>query len=426
VFFKRRDILRESELSVHRRQIFSAVAAGWAAWAVAGAPIAASPADTATSVNSAVDLRDNINKYCVTCHNGRMKTAGLTLDALDTPHVGADAAIWEKVGRKLRSGAMPPPGVRRPDQAPADSMVKWLESSLDAAAAAAPNPGRPVAHRLNRAEYANAIRDLLAIDIDPSTFLPPDDSQQGFDNIADALALSPSLVEGYLTAAGRISALAVGDMSIGPTSQTFHVRGDASQDEHVEGLGLGTRGGLLAEPTLPLDGEYTIKVKLLQTNLGSVRGLQSEDQLEITVDGERVHLAALGGAADYSAAPDNATDVANAIAAGLQGRVLAKAGPRRIGGAFLEKSAAEGGNRLQSFLRTTLIATDHLGLPHVESITIPGPFNAKGPGETPSRRRIFTCRPVAASEESRCARTIVTTLPRRPFRPPPTATALDR
>ena len=408
------------------RHLFSAVAAGWAAWAVASAPIAASPADTATSVSSATDLLDNITKYCVTCHNGRMKTAGLTLDALDTAHLGADAAIWEKVARKLRSGAMPPPGVRRPDQATADSMVKWLESSLDAAAAAAPNPGRPVAHRLNRAEYANAVRDLLAIDIDPAAFLPPDDSQQGFDNIADTLALSPSLVEGYLTAAGRISALAVGDMSIGPTSQTFHVRGDASQDEHVEGLGLGTRGGLLAEPTLPLDGEYTIKVKLLQTNLGSVRGLQSEDQLEITVDGDRVHLAAVGGAADYSAAPDNATDVANAIAARLQVRVLAKAGPRRIGVAFLQKSAAEGGNRLQSFLRTTLIATDHLGLPHVESITITGPFNAKRPGDTPSRRRILTCVPLKASDESRCARTIITTLAHRAFRRPPTSVEVDR
>jgi len=411
---------------VSTRHVLSAIAAGCVLWGAADVTIEARPADAVTPVASAAELRDNINRYCVTCHNSRLKTAGLALDTEDAAHVGADAAIWEKVARKLRSGAMPPANARRPDSATADAMVRWLETSLDAAAAAAPNPGRPVAHRMNRADYANAVRDLLAIEIDPATLLPPDDSAQGFDNIADALALSPSLVEGYLTAAGRISALAVGDPSIGPSSQTFHVRGDASQVEHVEGLGLGTRGGLLAQTTLPLDGDYVIKVKLLQTNLGSVRGLQSEDQIEITVDGERVHLASIGGMADYTAAPDNATDVANAIDARLQVRVTAKAGARQIGAAFLQKASAEGGNRLQSFLRTTLIATDHLGLPHVESLTITGPFEATGPGDTPSRRRIFTCVPERASDELRCARTIITTLAHRGFRRQPTAAEVDR
>jgi len=413
MFARRRHILREAAACI------AAVAAG--------VPIAAAPADTPATIASPADLRDNINKYCVTCHNSRLKTAGLTLDAVDTGRVGTDAAIWEKVARKLRSGAMPPPtAARRPDHATADAIVNWLEHSLDVAAAEHPNPGRPVAHRLNRVEYANAVRDLLAVDIDASTLLPPDDSAQGFDNVADVLALSPSLLEGYLTAAGRISALAVGDRALGPSSQTFHVRGDASQSEHVEGLGLGTRGGLLAQATLPLDGEYVIKVKLLQTNLGSVRGLQSEDQVEITVDGERVHLAPIGGVADYSTAPDNATNVADAIDARLQARVFAKAGPRRIGVAFLQKSSAEGGNRLQSFVRTTLIATDHLGLPHVESVTITGPFDAKGPGDTPSRRRIFTCRPAGAAQEPKCARTIITTLAHRAFRRPPAAAEVDR
>jgi mono/diheme cytochrome c family protein len=408
------------------RHVLSAVAAGCVLWGALDVPIAARPAEAVTPIASAADLRDNINKYCVTCHNSRLKTAGLELDTKDAAHVGVDAATWEKVARKLRSGAMPPANARRPDSATADAMVRWLETSLDAAAAAAPNPGRPVAHRMNRAEYANAVRDLLAIEIDPATLLPPDDSAQGFDNIADALAFSPSLVQGYLTAAGRISALAVGNPSIGPSSWTFHVRGDASQAEHVEGLGLGTRGGLLAEPMLPLDGDYVIKVKLLQTNLGSVRGLQSEDQLEITLDGERVHLASIGGMADYTAAPDNATDVANAIDARLQVRVSAKAGPRQIGAAFLQKASSEGGNRLQSFLRTTLIATDHLGLPHVESVTITGPFDARGPGDTPSRRRIFTCVPERASDELRCARTIITTLAHRGFRRQPTTAEVDR
>jgi hypothetical protein len=390
--------------------------------------ICAAPADTATAIiASPRDLQDNVNRFCVPCHNNRLKTGGLTLEPFDPSHVATDAAVWEKVARKLRSGAMPPPtAARRPEHATADAMVTWLETSLDTAAAAAPNPGRPVAHRLNRMEYANAVRDLLGITIDASMLLPPDDSAQGFDNVADVLGVSPSLLEGYLTAAGRISALAVGDAATGPTSQTFHVRGDASQTEHVEGLGLGTRGGLFAEPTLPLDGEYVIKVKLLQTNLGSVRGLQSADQVEITVDGERKHLVPIGGVADYSAAPDNATDVANAIDARLQVRVFAKAGPRRIGVAFLQKSSAEGGNRLQSFLRTTLIATDHLGLPHVESVTITGPFNAKGRGDTPSRRTIFTCRPAKISEELPCARTITTSLAHRAFRRPPARAEVDR
>jgi hypothetical protein len=305
-------------------------------------------------------------------------------------------------------------------------MVAWLETTLDHAAAASPNPGRPLVHRLNRAEYANAVRDLLAVDVDVTSLLPPDDSIQGFDNIADALGVSPSLLEAYLTAAARIAAVAVGDPSIGPTSQTFYVRGDGSQTSHVEGLPLGTRGGLLVRPVIALDGEYVIKVKLLQTNLGGTRGLEYPDQLEITVDGERIHLAPTGGAADWSAMPVNATDVAMSLDARLQVRVALKAGPRAVGATFLQKSSAGGGNRLQSFLRSTLIATDHTGLPHVESMTVTGPFNATGPGDTPSRARIFACRPTAAAGEAACAKTLITTLARRAFRRPVTSAEVDR
>jgi hypothetical protein len=185
-------------------------------------------------------------------------------------------------------------------------------------------------------------------------------------------------------------------------------------------------GGLVVHPTLPLDGEYVIKVKLLQTNLGSIRGLEFPDQLEILIDGERVHLAPLGGAAEYIAAPENATDVANEIEARLQVRVPAKAGPRAVGVTFLQKSAAQRGNHLQSFQRTTLIATDHTGLPHVESFSITGPFSATGPGDTPSRRRIFSCRPTAAAQEAACAGDIIGTLARRAFRRPITAAERSR
>jgi hypothetical protein len=370
--------------------------------------------------------RPVLDKYCVSCHSARLKTAGLVLEGMDSSSVARDTVVWEKVVRRLRAGSMPPQGLPRPDTPTYAAAAGWLEGALDRTARERPTAGRPLVHRLNRAEYANAVRDLLALQIDPAAFLPPDDSSYGFDNIADVLGTSPALLESYLTAAGRISALAVGDAAIGPSSQTFHVRGDASQVEHVEGLPLGTRGGLLVRPTFPLDGEYVFKVKLLQTNLGSIRGLEYTDQLEITIDGERVHLAPVGGAAEYSAAPDNATDVANGIEARLQVRVPAKAGLRAVGVTFLQKTAAQRGNHLQPFLRTTLIATDHTGLPHIESFSITGPFNATGPGDTPSRRRIFTCRPAVRADEGPCAETIITTLARRAFRRPVTRQEVER
>jgi mono/diheme cytochrome c family protein len=374
----------------------------------------------------ASSLRPVVERYCVSCHSARVKTAGIVLEGMDGAMVEHDPAVWEKAVRKLRSGAMPPQGLPRPDPATYDALAGWLETTLDRAALAQPNAGRPLVHRLNRAEYANAMRDLLALDIDPATLLPPDDSSYGFDNIADVLGTSPALLESYLTAAGKISALAVGSPAIGPSSQTFHVRGDASQVEHVEGLPLGTRGGLLVHPTFPLDGEYVFKVKLLQTNLGSIRGIEYPEQLEIVIDGRRMHLAPLGGAAEYVAAPENATDVANGIEARLQVRVQARAGPREVGVTFLQKSSAQRGNHLQSFLRTTLIATDHTGLPHIESFSITGPFNATGSGDTPSRRRVFSCVPAARAQEKACAESIIGTLARRAFRRPVSTTEMGR
>jgi hypothetical protein len=385
------------------------------------------------------ELGEALDKYCSGCHNSRAKSAatanGVILDGSTLADAAGHPEIWEKVVKKLRLGAMPPDGMPRPDATAQTALVTWLEQTLDRAALQSPNPGRPAIHRLNRAEYANAIRDLLALDVDTSTLLPPDDSASGFDNNADILGVSPALLERYVSAAARISALAVGSPKISASSSTYRVRGDASQTMHQEGLPLGTRGGVLGVHTFPLDGEYVIKVKLLETNLGSIRGLEHRHDLEITVDGERVLLAPVGGPEDYTESSKNATNVVNSLEKRLQVRVKVKAGQRPVTAAFLQTSATLGGTRLQPFDRSTVIATDHLGLPHVENMVVSGPFNPTGPGDTPSRRKIFTCGvrlkpdlsqvrlkadPTSATSEDQCARQILTNLARLAYRHNPT------
>jgi mono/diheme cytochrome c family protein len=385
------------------------------------APGSQPPAPARTS-GSSPNHQQVVTKYCAGCHNQRATTSatatGVVLDKADLTRIGDEAAMWEKVIKKLRAGAMPPAGMPRPDDATMNSLVSYLETTLDRRAAENPNPGRHLPHRLNRAEYENAIRDLLALDVDASTLLPPDDSVDGFDNNADSLGVSPSLLERYLSAAAKISAVAVGDPSISASSETYRIRGDASQTGQNDDLPPGTRGGLMALHTFPLDGEYLIKVKLLEINLGSIRGLEYENQLEVTVDGERVLLAPVGGAEDYTQSSLNATNVVNSLAERLQVRVKVKAGQRQVGAAFLQKPASQGGNRLQPFLRSTLIATDHTGLPHVENVTVSGPFNPTGVSDTPARRRLFTCTPANPQDERVCAEKIVSTLARRAYRRP--------
>ncbi len=238
-------------------QAFVRIAAAfWIASMAAGAHASSQPKPPApVAISPTFDARTFLNTYCITCHNQRAKTAGVMFDTLDLAKVPADAEVWEKAIRKVRVGMMPPQGAPRPDAAVSHALLSWLETRLDAAAAASPNPGRPLVHRLNRAEYGNAIRDLLALEVDATSLLPPDDSGYGFDNIADTLGVTPVLLERYLTAADRISALAVGDPEITPGSETFMIRQDASQDRHIEGLPVGTVGGGLARTTLPLDGE---------------------------------------------------------------------------------------------------------------------------------------------------------------------------
>jgi len=390
----------------------------WIASIGVAMPRASAPQASASDASSTIAAADRgvVDKYCVSCHNQRLKTSGLALDTAELSDVAAHPEVWEKVIRKVGAGMMPPAGVPRPDDAAKRALISRLEGVLDNAAKARPNPGRPLVHRLNRAEYANAIRDLLAVELDVSSMLPPDDSSGGFDNNADVLGLSPVLLESYLTAAERITALAIGDPKAPPMGELFRVRQDESQDRHIEGLPLGTVGGILIPTTLPLDGEYQFQVRLFRTNLGTMRGLEYAHQLEISVNGERVHLASFGGDNEITASSDNPTITGDDVDGRFTVRVPLKAGPAQIGVAFVEKTHALNTRRLQSYVRSSSDTIDFSGYPHIDEIILTGPFKVTGVGDTPSRRRIFVCQPKAASEEDGCARKILATLARRAYR----------
>jgi mono/diheme cytochrome c family protein len=394
---------------------FSA-AFGLSAQQAAGRTGVQAAAPSARAEGAGAAARSELDRYCVSCHNARLKTGGLALDTVDPGNIGANVELWEKVARKVRTAMMPPPGRPAPSDADRRALVASLESSLDRLAEAKPQPGRPLVHRLNRAEYANAVRDLLSLEIDPAPLLPADDSSAGFDNIADVLGLSPVLLESYLSAAGRISALAIGDPRTPPMGEVYRVRQDASQSRHVEGLPLGTVGGFVIRRNIPLDGEYEFRVRLFRTNLGTMRGLEFPHELEISVDGRRVHLASFGGDKDVIASSDNPTTTGDEIDERFTVRVPLKAGPRDIAVTFLEKTHGYNSRRLQSYIRSSADTIDFSGQPHIDQFLMTGPFNPSGVGDTPSRRAIFVCRPVTAAEELPCARKIVTPLARRAYR----------
>jgi len=378
------------------------------------------------ATGQAAAYRAVLDQYCVGCHNDRLKTGGLSLEALDLTQAPPHSEIFEKVIRKVHAGMMPPPGLPRPDQATADGLVAWLRTTLDQAAALHPYPGRPLLQRLNRAEYANAIRDLLNVQVDVSSLLPPDNSGYGFDNVTDVLGVSPLLLESYLNAALKITALAVGDPKAVPIGEVYHVRQDASQDQHIEGLPLGTIGGLAIQTTLPADGEYRIEPKLFRTNLGTMRGLENQQHLEVAVDGVRVHLAEFGGNDEVSASSANPTTTGNAVDARLKVEAPLKAGPHTITVAFLERSHVQNTWRLQRFARSSVDTIDFGGYPHLDTVTLTGPMNITGVSETPSRRRIFVCRPAASRDEAACAKTILATLVRRAYRGQATDADIER
>jgi hypothetical protein len=345
---------------------------------------------------------------------------------MDYSNVAAEAGVWEKAIKKMRVGMMPPQGAPQPDAATRGQLVSWLTDSLDQAAEAKPNPGRPVLHRLNRAEYANAVRDLLALDVDPSTLLPPDDSAYGFDNVGDVLGVSPVLLERFMEAANKVSALAIGDPDIGTASETFRIRQDASQDTHVEGLPIGTVGGIIAKVTLPLDAEYQLAVKMFRTNLGVMRGLEYEHEIEYTVDGARVHTFRMGGEGDFKANLVNMTKAGDVIDERGRVRLKLKAGPHVIGAAFIARSESLNPTRLQPFIRSSTDTRDTSGHPHFDTFTVTGPYSPTGPGDSPSRRAVFTCRPATQAEEAGCARKIMARLARQAYRGDVTDVDLER
>jgi hypothetical protein len=359
-----------------------------------------------------------LNTYCVTCHSDKARTGGLTLEHAELLDIPKGAQTWEKVIRKVRAGMMPPPGMPRPDKATLDAFSVFLENSLDQAAALKPRPGRATIHRLNRTEYANAIRDLLALEVDAASLLPPDDESSGFDNIADVLNVPPSLMERYLSASWNISRAAVGNPGIAPSMVTYRVRPDLSQDQHIDGMPLGTRGGILIQHTFPLDGEYTIKVRLWRNTFDLMRGMEDPHDIEIAMDGARLELVRAGGKEDFASMSANPGTFGADLDRRLTVRIPVKAGTHTISAATILRSNAQRDDLIKPFLRTTVDGLDITGDPSIDRVTIDGPYGQVGSGDTASRHKIFICTPHASSEETACAKRILSALGRIAYRKP--------
>jgi mono/diheme cytochrome c family protein len=407
---------RSSVLLVLAGAVFAAASVSVVADRDAVPALAQSTAATPASAGDATTYQGFVTKYCATCHNDNLRMGGFSLQGLQIADAPAHADTWEKVIRMVRGGMMPPQGMPRPDGQTIDGFIHWLEDTIDTHAMANLDPGLKPIHRLNRTEYGNAILDLLDLPIDVAEFLPADDESHGFDNIAGVLRVSPSLLEQYLTAARKISSLAVGSDTEFVTLP-YRVPPDDSQAEHVDGLPLGTRGGMMFTHVFPQDGEYGFSVVLLRNIVGYVTGLEFAHQLEILIDGERVFAAQVGGEEDNLASDENMSLAAEMLEDRLKARVHVAAGPRQVGVTFVQRNAAVSDEPLQLHERHHDLQ-DMNGLPLVDYMTISGPFDVSGPGDTPSRARIFSCRPGSAAEEAACARDILSTLARRAFRGP--------
>ncbi len=394
-----------------RSPVATATSVRRAATAQAGAAVAA-----AASIPSAESHGALVKQYCVTCHSDRLKTGGLTLETANAVNPPADAAVWEKVIKKVRAGMMPPTGMPRPPQAALDGLVAHLETTLDRAAFTTPVLRKATLHRLNRAEYGNAVRDLLGVEVDTRALLPPDDEAFGFDNNANVLSVSTSLMERYLDAAWRVSSVAVASPKITPSLETFRVRGDLSQDDLVEGLPVGTRGGIAITYYFPADAEYVISPRLYRETVNIIRGLELPHQLEVAIDGQRVRLADFGGPKDEQANYNQPTLAGDQMEKRFQVRMPITAGPHTITVAFIKKSSATTLELLKPFDRERIDPITPVGIPELDKVTLEGPFKATPSTTSPSRRKIFSCQPASDREAGTCAATILTSLARKAYR----------
>ena len=400
-----------------RTLISSAALAFILAAALAGRTGSAQSAVPAPAVDASAQAAV-LKTYCVTCHSDRTKSGELSLEHADVADVPKHAETWEEVIRKVRAGMMPPAGMPRPDAKTLDGFVTYLETSLDRAADTKPQPGRTALHRLNRAEYANAVRDLLALDIDATSLLPADDESSGFDNIADVLSVSPSLMERYLSASWNISRMALGNTGIAPGTVTYRVRPDLSQDQHIDGMPPGTRGGMLIQHTFPVDGEYVIRLRLWRNTFDLMRGMEDPHDIEMAMDGARLTVVTAGGREDFGRMAENPGTFGAELDRKLTVRLPVKAGTHTIWATTVLKSHAPRDDMIKPFLRTTVDGLDIMGDPSVDRITIEGPYAASAAGNSASRQKVLSCTPASRGEETACARKILSSLARQAYRRP--------
>jgi mono/diheme cytochrome c family protein len=371
-----------------------------------------------------------VKQYCVACHNTRNPLPAndpVNLETASLDDLTKDAATWEKVLRKLNVRAMPPQGMPHPTEASYVDFTGWLSASLDRAWQGKATPGRYVVHRLNRVEYRNAVRDLLALDVDVSALLPNDGGDFGFDNIAAALSTSPLLLDGYVTAAQRISTLAVGDPKGQPTTAEFLIPRNLSQNEHVDGLPLGTRGGRVVRHVFPADGEYKLFGRLyrgIEEGYSGIEGNDTPSTFIITIDGEEVYKAELGGPEDHAAQAKSMNDVRPIIDARMTATVKVTAGPHDVGFTFKERPAQRQDVWVPA-LRDSQEIHFTGGEPKLKTVGIEGPYKATGVGPTPSRDRLFLCTPKTAAEEAACANRILLNVAKRAFRRPVTVADIE-
>jgi mono/diheme cytochrome c family protein len=394
---------------------------------------AAAKTDALPSTNPDVpgNYQQMVTKYCIGCHNTRNPLpagAPLALDKANFGDPGADAATWERVVKKLGVGAMPPLGSPTPGAAELGKFRSALIASLDSAAAKKNQPGNYVLHRLNRTEYANAVRDLLGVTVDVADLLPSDSGDFGFDNIASALPTSPLLLERYLTAGLRIAELAVGDSSSEPGTYTYTISTVVTQTQHVDGLPLGTRGGMMVRHTFPADGEYVFSGRLLKTvaeGLVGVEGHETPHHFIVTIDGKQVFSAPIGGKDDHERATENKPVPREEFDKRMASpRIKVTAGLHEIGFTFVERPTQEQ-NMWQPVLRSSQEAHNPSGLPRLRNGIIEGPYNASGVSRNESRQKLFICTPKTTAQEPACANTILSTVARRAFRRPVTKADLE-